>query len=100
MMRVFNGVIRDFDLVIEDHGIFTFSLLIEMDYVKVNKGFYKFPDGKLEAFVHDLMELLEVHEAKKIRNSFVRFTFDEYGNLRLGHIFKDKWLNYKDYMKG
>ena len=99
-MITYNGIIRDFDLVISEFEIFTFNLLIECEYGFVNFGNWKFSDGKLEAFVHDLMNLLGVTEAYKIHNSTIRFGYDEMGNPRIGHLFRDEWLDYKDYMKG
>lgn len=99
-MVTHNGVISDFDLIISDEGIFTFNLLIEGEYGVNNFGNWKFADGKLEEFVRDLMDLLGVTEAYDIHNSAVRFGYDETGNPRIGHLFRDEWIEYSDYMKG
>ena len=97
---IYNGVIRKFDLVVEDNGVFTFELLVETENCYMNCGHYIFAKGELEGFIQDLMALLGVKAMSDIINTAVRVGRDEFGELMIGHLFNNNWIHYKDYMKG
>ena len=98
-MTTYNGIIKDFDLIIEDHGIFTFTLVIDDGLGCTNLGLYKFSDGKLEIFIHDLMKVLGVKKASDIVNLPVRIDTTG-GCTKIGHIIKNRWVEYENYTKG
>lgn len=102
-----NGKITGTMLGYEDHGIFTIGLSLECDGSGCVYGGYaldEFDKEKkarvgtaygLESIIA-VLKTLEIEKWEKIPGTFVRIEHEGWGGkvVRIGHIMKDKWLDF------
>lgn len=103
-----NAQIVDTMLGIEDHGILTFMLHLEMNGGSSGIGYGgyrldgKRKDGKVTSFCADsirgVLETVGVDKWEDLKGKFIRIESEGWGGrcLRIGHITKDKWLDLKE----
>lgn len=96
-------------LGIEDHGIMTFSLMLEMNGCGQGFGGYAL-DGKAGQVGHSksiqairkILETVDVMKWEDLKGKLVRIRKDsEYvGSIKaIGHIIEDKWFDIEEFWK-
>lgn len=114
MKEIENAKITSTFLGIEDHGIFSFTLMLDyggsgqgfgqycLDTPKKNKkGEFEKREGTAKGcdVLLEILRVLEVDSWEKLKGVHLRAEHD-YGKVyRIGHILKDKWLDIEKFFK-
>ena len=106
-MYVTNAKISSTMLGIEDHGIMTFSLMMDMGGCGQGFGGYAL-DGKAGNVGHSksiqcirkILETVDVREWEDLKGKLVRIRKNDEFNgpiLAIGHIIEDRWFDIKEF---
>lgn len=99
-METNNARITDTFIGVEDHGILTFLIALEVDEGWcVSFGGYDCSGEFLSESIRQILATLEVDSWEKLKGQYVRVVCNESSVDRIGHIMKSKWYNIRVHAK-
>lgn len=107
-MEIVNARITDTFLGIEDHGIFTFSIDIEMamgtcqignyslSYIENGKIHY---EAKNSEAICRVLKVVGVDSWEKLKGQYIRVESNGRGSSinTIGNLMKDEWFNFEEF---
>lgn len=108
-MATVNARITDTFLGIEDHGIFTFSISVELaggsycsignyclSYTKDNKMHF---DARNSEAICKILDVVGVDSWEKLKGEYIRVEVNGWGSeiYTIGNLMKDEWFNLKEF---
>ena len=111
-MMIKNGIITNTRLGVENHNIMSFMLMVDFGGYGQGVGGYRLDEhdeigkrGKGTAFgldmIMQILEVVGVSTWEELKGSPIRVQYDDAGKtpLGIGHLIRDKWLNFSDFAK-
>ena len=107
-MNIVNARITDTFLGINDHGIFTFSINIEMaggtcqignySHGYTENGRVHYDEENLEAICR-VLEVVGVDSWEQLKGQYIRVEYNGHGAgiHTMGNLMKDEWVNLKEF---
>ena len=99
-------------LGVEDHGIFTWNIFVELENGRCMYGGYtldKFDKetgertltAKGAQSIAELMRTIGVESWEKVKGRFIRCENEGIGGriTRIGHLMEDKWFSFEEFFK-
>ena len=96
--EILNAQIVDTFLGIEEHGIFTSFLRISTSAFVVEVGGYDL-ETKSTEFIRTFLTTLEKVRWEDLAGTYIRIVKDGDKVHKIGHIMKDKWLDFDEFFK-
>lgn len=108
-MEIVNARITDTFLGIEDHGIFTFSISVEiaggggctignyrLNYIKDGKMHY---EAKNSEAICRILKVVGVDSWEQLKGQYIRVEVNGWGKgiHTIGNLMKDEWFNLKEF---
>jgi len=95
-----NAVIENTFLGIEDHGIFTFSLMLDYGGSGQGAGMYCLGGEAAIPLIKRILEICDTNQWEHIEGKMIRADADQGKVHRIGHILKDDWLDFESFFAG
>lgn len=111
-MSIVNARITDTFLGVEDHGIFTFSIGVEiaggsccsignycLSYTENGKAHY---EAKNSEAICRILKVVGVDSWEKLKGQYIRVEENGWGSgiHTIGNLMKDEWFNLKEFFSG
>lgn len=94
-----NAIIKQTSLGREDARFFSFWLHLEYDGSGQAAGGYCLGDKTGLQIIDEILKVLEVETWEKLPGTFIRVQNTHCKVVAIGHIIKDKWLNFEEFWK-
>jgi hypothetical protein len=94
-----NAIIKQTSLGREDEEFFSFWLRLDYDGSGQAAGGYCLGGQTGLKIIDEILKVLEVETWEKLPGTFIRVQNTRYKVVAIGHIMKDKWLNFEEFWK-
>lgn len=101
MSKIENAVITGTMLGLEDHGIMSSFVYLEMETGGVGFGGYALGGESGIKYIEEILDVVGVSRWEDLKGKHIRVDSEGIGGraLGIGNIIKDKWLYHEEFFK-